>query len=508
MARFRTIADFRTLTGDVALTEAEEALIAACQAGEPCVRGDGTRPETATADNTIRADLLRYLILGGCENCRTDVEGVQLVGAYVSGPLNMDFGVAVGITLLHNCRFQKQISALQTRFGSLILSGSACPGLFAQGAEVTGDVFLADGFHATGEVLLAGAKIGGQLACGGGRFDNAGGHALNAQGAEVTGGVFLRNKFHATGEVRLSGAKIGGQLDCGGGRFDNAGGDALNAEGAEVAGDVVLGDGFRATGEVSLSGAKIGGQLDCGGGRFDNAGGDAFLGQRMWVDEGFRWRKVTVDAGRINLASAHVGDLVDDLASWPAGDDRLYLDGFTYERISASFTDAPRRLDWLRRGTVWQGEFFPQPYAQLAKTLAAMGHRTDARKVRIAAEAEGRAARRNRRRHRRKFARLVSRLSAQPSRGRAVELDAYTPKLPHDVAEQQPAWHARFIALHGPQPEVANGPPPLDALTRSYAQQQFRNDLLWVIVKDRGAIAASHIVDQALFWIVGYGYAP
>ena len=36
-------------------------------------------------------------------------------------------------------------------------------------------------------------------------------------------------------------------------------------------------------------------------------------------------------SGNLHLPSAHVGDLVDDLASWPA-ENRSYLDGFTYER--------------------------------------------------------------------------------------------------------------------------------------------------------------------------------
>ena len=97
-----------------------------------------------------------------------------------------------------------------------------------------------DGFSATGAVRLLGAKIGGQLDCSGATLTNEGGDALFADGAEITGGVFLRDGFSATGAVRLLGAKIGGQLDCSGATLTNEGGDALAADGAEITGGVFL----------------------------------------------------------------------------------------------------------------------------------------------------------------------------------------------------------------------------------------------------------------------------
>lgn len=41
------------------------------------------------------------------------------------------------------------------------------------------------------------------------------------------------------------------------------------------------------------------------------------------------------------------------------------------------------RLEWLSRGTVWQGEFHPQPYTHLAKVYRSMGRDADARTVLI-----------------------------------------------------------------------------------------------------------------------------
>jgi len=388
------------------LTPPEQALVAACRAGTDCVLGDGTRPEGPDPARNVRAALLRFLILGGDQGCRVHARGVRLAGAYVSEALDLAFARAQGQTVLRYCRFAAAPNLQNARLQLLSLDGSATPGLFAEGAQVTGGVFLRAGFEAQGEVRLSSATIGGQLACDGGRFavvrdakEKPVGNALNAQGAQVMGSVFLNGTFTAEGEVSLSSATIGGQLSCKGGRFavvrDAKGkpvGKALNAQGAQVTGSVFLNGTFTAEGEVSLSSATIGAQLACTGGRFaaardaeGNPVGDALVGQRMRVAGGFFFRKVTVESGRVNLASAEVGDLVDDPESW-RGDWPLYLDGFTYQRISGAFTDSRQRLDWLAKGTVWKGEFHPQPYAQLAKVLREMGHDRAAREVLVTQE--------------------------------------------------------------------------------------------------------------------------
>lgn len=265
------------VTGVKPQNAAERQLVAACVAGETCKLGDGKRPEGPDPDRNIRADLLRFLILGGDEGCAVAHAGVRMVGAYVVGTLDLSFAVAKGATLLVNCHFASKVSALQTRFENLTLNGSALPGLFAQGAKIAGGVFL-----------------------------------RKSPGADKT-------PFHATGAVSVAGAEIGGQLSCVGGRFENAEGEALNAEGARVSGDVFLSDGFHATGVVRLAGAEIGGQLACEGGKFESAKGYALQAQRLNVREGLFWRGVTVVSGAVGFAAAHVGDLVDDLASWPEG---------------------------------------------------------------------------------------------------------------------------------------------------------------------------------------------
>lgn len=282
-------------------------------------------------ERRVRAEVLRYLILGGCDRCKVQGWGVRVTGAYVEGQLDLSFQTAAGATGLLVCHIEQEIVALQARFEFLNLTESHLPGLNAQGAQMTGNVFLR-GVTATGAVHLSGASIGGQLAREGAHFTGReDSDALSAQGATVTGSVSLRD-VTATGMVRLSSTSIGGQLSCVGARFAGTKGkNALNA-------------------------------------------------QRLRVTQGLIWRRVTVEAGSVDLSAAHIGDLFDDPNCWPDRG-RLILDGFTYDRISAAPTDAATRLKWLAKGDTWNGTFFPQPYTQLAKVLHEMGHDRDARKV-------------------------------------------------------------------------------------------------------------------------------
>lgn len=252
---------------------------------------------------------------------------------------------------------------------------------------IQGDLFLRDGFHARGEVSLIGAKIGGDLDCNPGTFENPGKNALSADGVEVRGSVFLAKGFHAKGAVQLIGAKIGGNLSCRGGTFENAGKAALVADTVDVRGNVFLGEGFHAKGAVRLPLAKIGGDLDCSGGTLENAGKNALSADganvqgRLFLKNGFRAQ------GVVRLVMARVGVLADDKDSWPASG-CLDLEGFIYDNLAGP-DDAKSRLGWIQRQypkdkKEWKGKFQPQPYEQLAAVLKRMGHESDARKVIIA----------------------------------------------------------------------------------------------------------------------------
>jgi hypothetical protein len=300
-------------------------------------KADVTLPKAADDTVTIRADFLRILILGGSAECGLDGVGVQLVGGWIDGKLDLAFGTARGLTQMDSCHFTDAPSFYRAHLKQLDLDNSHLPGLIAQGMQVEGSVYLRQ-ITATETVAVNAARIGGQLACEGAALDGGKDSrgtalpALHAQGVEVGQHLFLR-RITATGTVDVNGARVGGQLDCEGATLDGGKGLALNAH-------------------------------------------------RLHVAHGLIFRKLKQVTGRIDMTAAHVGDLVDDIASWPLGEDDLILDGFTYDRLTGTApTTFDARKDWLRAGSHWQGEFHPQPYTQLARVLRGMGHDRQARRV-------------------------------------------------------------------------------------------------------------------------------
>ncbi|HQT62709.1 hypothetical protein [Acidiphilium sp.] len=429
----------RTLAEFGKLSTAERKLLDCAAAGGGAVFGK-ERPESAIDAKTLRGTFIRFLALGGDEDAPVHETGVQLQGAWIEGAFDLEGVETKGGLLMVGSAFEAAPVFRDSRIrGSLNLAGSKMPGLQGDRLTCDGSLFLRGGFVATGEVRLLGAKIGSDLVCAGGTFQNEGHDALSADGVDVGGNVFLNDKFTATGEVRLLGAKIGSDLVCAGGTFQNEGHDALSADGVDVGGNVFLNDKFTATGEVRLLGAKIGSDLVCAGGTFQNEGHDALsadgvdvggnvilndkftatgkvrlLGAKIEGDlvcRGGKFRGkqkaidmqqahirgtlmidgVTIEAGILDLNSATASRLVDDSKTWAKG---VVLDGFVYGAFGGTApTDAKMRIDWLDQqpgahsGKDGNGSTFrPQPWQQLRKVLREMGHYEAAREVGIAFE--------------------------------------------------------------------------------------------------------------------------
>jgi len=421
------------------LSEAEKELLRAAPraTSQDEVAWCGPSPSDDDPERSIRAELLRWLCVNEQAKKRVDPKGIQVHAARIDGGLDLS-SVTVPFPLaLWRCRLADGATLRAAEIPHLDLQGSWVRTLNAGGINVKGSVFLRNGFSAAGEVRLLGAQIGGDLNCEGGTFKNppledakgkpvaGSGTALSADGINVTGSVFLRNGFSAAGEVRLLGAQIGGYLVCEGGMFKNpalkasdgkllaGSGKALNADGINVKGDVFLRGRFAAEGEVRLLGAQIGGDLDCEGGTFKNppledgkgkpveGSGDALSADRIKVTGGVLLRngfsaegevrllgakiegEVDCEGGtftgaKLDLRNASAAAIVDGAESWPEKGN-LRLDGFVYQRFSGDQTPktADERLKWLDR----QQRFTPQPYRQLAKVLKEAGDDSGARRV-------------------------------------------------------------------------------------------------------------------------------
>lgn len=173
---------------------------------------------------------------------------VKLGGAKIGGDLNCN-GAMFGAS-------------------SEILSSLGGRALFCDRTQVSGNVWLSEGFRAYGTVSFIGVQIGGDLACGGATISAAGDKALDGDSMRVAGSTFLR-EARVIGQVRLVGSSLGGDLDCKGAVLENSGETALIADQAQIAETAFLSDNFVASGEVRLIGSAIG-ELCCSEGKFNN----------------------------------------------------------------------------------------------------------------------------------------------------------------------------------------------------------------------------------------------
>jgi hypothetical protein len=426
------------------LSDAEDWLIECCAKGDAWgpEDWDEKRPKTSTQANVIRAELIRFLLLGGDCNHPVHETGVIAYGAWIKGTLDLHQCLAPKRLVLELCNFENapilagavlqdmflrgchfpglladglkvagtvclndgcvatgEVQLSQARIGKdLIFSNSrltntSCYSLRADGVKVAGEVRLDDGFMSSGEVLLAGAEIDGDLLCANGTFNNSSGYAFSAHNLRVAGSVDMCNGFAAHGEVQLLKAEIGGNFNCKNGSFTNEGGRALSVDGIRVGHEFSLSDGFAASGEVTLKWSKIGVNLALEHGKFSNSNGAAITANGITVAGGLYLKGAIVE-GAINLVAAKINLLIDDKECWQAGGH--YLNGFQYERI-LGLTDAANRIAWLKGQNIVHLNnigWAPQPWEQLIKVLREMGHPAEAAAVAIEKQRMMRAANR------------------------------------------------------------------------------------------------------------------
>lgn len=258
----------------------------------------------------------------------TEVDALFADGAKIGGSvflnifLNKDSKLredfeATGTIRLPNARIGGVLSCSGARMK--VIKGDA---LFADFAEIGGNVLLSEGFESSGSIRLLGAQIRGSLNCtdakltvppappsaadGPSAKDPTSPVALSADGAKIRGEVRLSGDFASSGEVRLLGAKIKGQLNCNRAKL-TAKGHALTADGAKIGSGVFLNDGFESSGEVRLLCAKIGGQLICDGAKLRVKDGYAISAPGAEIDDGVFFTGDLESSGEISLYGARIG---------------------------------------------------------------------------------------------------------------------------------------------------------------------------------------------------------
>ncbi len=212
------------------------------RAGDPGVDDPRTGAGWGS-DRTIRAEVIRGLLLKSREAGQGAVPAVRLMGARIVGPLDLahaDFSYPV---FLKSCWFEKIPDWRWMAAGYLDLSHSTLPGILADNVRVEADLVISD-CHINGEVALYSAYVGGNFDLRRSHVDHPSGRALNATGATVTGDL-LMGSLTASGEIWLLDTHISGCFDLSGAILSNPDGVALESSRISVEGARVLPQWFH-----------------------------------------------------------------------------------------------------------------------------------------------------------------------------------------------------------------------------------------------------------------------
>ncbi|MCX7304017.1 MAG: hypothetical protein NTV73_06730 [Hyphomicrobiales bacterium] len=376
------------------LNAAEAKIVANLRSGDFDRLGDGSRPDKDDPARTVRAELLRVLILGGLDSFRMHEKGLSVSGACIVGVLDLEGCRIPRDIRLKDCLFDASPVLRSAIIDNLFLDGSALPGLQADRLEARGGLSIR-GSTVTDVIRLAGARLGGNIEADGATISAPDGVAINAEGLEARGGVLLRGA-DIRGGVNLSSARLGADVNAVGAKIERPGAVAVDGDGIVVQGDLAL-RGVAINGEVRMRGANFGGEIDCTAATLSEPEGYSLRLNGARVNGAFFLRQGATIRGTLDLTATEIGAIDDDQACWPRKGD-LLLNRCRYGAFIGGPVDAASRLDWLSRQVPerWKEHFWPQPYEQLASVLGEMGHNEDARAVLIAKERLQRRARRAR----------------------------------------------------------------------------------------------------------------
>jgi hypothetical protein len=299
---------------------------------------------------------------------------------FASARISRDFDISDG-------------GSFRNEFGCALMLANAEIGgqIFGDGAKIAGQLWL-QSTRIARNLDLRGAEIVHRTTPRGDAY----GRAIDGTSISVGGGAMFQGA-NVKGEVFLADARIDGYLAFGGGRFINGGGWAIRAPNAKVGSNVTFTlpeNGFAPHGQKTvieggckLARARIGGRLGWAALELRGPGpngekGGVFSFEDSAIDGAVEARGlVSQQDARIDASGASCMSLDDDLKTgWGVEGARLDLDGFAYDRIDAKDERWHQRLKWLGRS----GRFSPQPYTHAAQVYARAGRREDARRILLA----------------------------------------------------------------------------------------------------------------------------
>lgn len=270
-------------------SEAERDLWRAYRNGEVC--NLTRRPE---GERVVRDSVLEELLLHGPDAESGRVRKLRLIGAEITGQLDLSHADIPVVVWLDDCRFELVPHLGGASLRELSFEGSTLPGVWAPGLRLTGSFFGTRMKVEQGCLNLSGAAIGGSLNLEGATLTYPGGNPLDATNLVVGANVLIRtdgegNRFTSTGSLRLYAAQIGGSLEMAGAHLINPDSEAMHAERMSVNGHLrgvtdATGNRFTSTGSVRLYNAHVGGSLEIDGAHLSSAHSYGLNGEYLRVN--------------------------------------------------------------------------------------------------------------------------------------------------------------------------------------------------------------------------------
>lgn len=189
-------------------------------------------------DNVLRADAIRDVLRAG----GLDPSGLKVIGARITGALDLDFVQSAAPLLLDRCLFEEPLSLFHAELPGLSLDDSTVPGISAEGLRTS--YFTMRDARCTGVLDLDNARIDGPLLLQGTSL-----RGLTGGSMRVSRDVWMSDVFIAAEEVGcwLDSCEIGIDLILNDAVID-AGATALNFNGGQIGGMVRLDKAFLRAG--------------------------------------------------------------------------------------------------------------------------------------------------------------------------------------------------------------------------------------------------------------------
>ncbi|MEU9083286.1 membrane-associated oxidoreductase [Streptomyces sp. NPDC048357] len=329
-------------------------------------------------DRTVRAEVLRALLLGAAPAVEGRVAGLKIKGAKIVGKLDLRYAVVDHPIRMRDCWFERKPLLYGAQLRALVLGYSTLPGMTAGNLRVDVVVRLSC-CRITGPVRMAGARISGGLFLQGAVIGPLTGEEADEPPLQLNhveiGTDIIAGDLTVHGQTRLNGAVVGGQINLDGARLLAPGATALHGENLTVGTDLRA-ERMEAQGLVNFSGSRIPGRLNLVRATLTSPGALALratscaIGE-MWLPPCGQVR------GVVNLRRSQL-DLLHTLScAWP---DQLRIDGTVY-RALAPHLPAEERLPVLEQE---ESGYLPFTYEQLAAAYRTSGDEAGARTVQLA----------------------------------------------------------------------------------------------------------------------------